>query len=160
VHPQPEFGREAADELRRVGAEPEACEDLVSHDGRGGGGTGHHACVGQIGHQVAELEVVRPEVVSPLGNTVRFVDRDQRTVDVAHQRAEPGKGESLGGNVGDLEFSARQRRDALAQFVAVERGEEGRPHAARRERATWSCISDTSGDTTSVVPLRTVAGSW
>ena len=35
-----------------------------------------------------------------------------------------------------------------------------RPGATRSSASTWSCIKDTSGDTTSVRSVRIKAGSW
>jgi hypothetical protein len=120
--------------LWRVGAEPQAGEDLVPHDRRRSGGAGHHACIGQVRDEVAQLQVVGAEVVSPFRDAVRLVDGHERTVDLAHERAEAREGEALRGDIGDLELAAGQRRHAPADLLAVQRGrQEGGVDAARGE---------------------------
>ena len=80
----------------------------------------------------------------------------------AQQRAEAGEGEPLGRHVDELEVPARHRRHA-APHLARRRGwRPGRWPATPRasSAATWSCISEISGEMTSVVPGSSVAGSW
>ena len=79
------------------------------------------------------------------------------------QRAEAGEREPLGRDV-DERVARRARRAPCAarSRSRVERGGQvrRRERRARRAPATWSCISATSGETTSVVPGSSAAGSW
>ncbi len=76
------------------------------------------------------------------------------TVELAQRAAEAREREALGRDVDELEAARARAREPLAHLVGGERrGEEGRRHArALRARCTWSCISETSGEMTRVVP--------
>jgi hypothetical protein len=82
--------------LRRVRGQAEADQDLVAHDGRGGGGAGEHARGGKLGQEAADLQVLGPEVVAPFADAVRLVDGHQRHRDVAAEAAEALEDEPLG----------------------------------------------------------------
>ena len=112
--------------------------------------------------RVREPEVVRPEVVPPLGHAVRLVDHEQADPRLSQPFQEAGRGEPLRRDV-QQPHTARDgavhgppvRRRVL---LAVDHGD-----AAGRDRSsasTWSCINDTSGETTSVRSVRISAGSW
>ena len=72
---------EAAEDLvaraRPVGA---ACADLAPHLGRRRGRAGENARRAQLLEELADAQVVGPEVVPPLRDAVRLVDRDELDV--------------------------------------------------------------------------------
>ena len=86
--------------------------------------------------QRADAPVVGAEVVAPLRDAVGLVDRDELHV-AARERLDERVGrEALGRRVDELVPPAQHGRLAAATLVGIERrGEEGRRHAARLERA-------------------------
>ena len=114
--------------------------------------------------RLRQLEVVGPEVVAPLGDAVRLVDHEHADADAGEGLDEPGRGEALGRDV--QQPHARPRADQLERLAVLadawrcELISTARPAAARSRPATWSVISDTSGETTTVTSLRISAGSW
>jgi hypothetical protein len=129
--------REAAEDLAvRARREAELRGDFGAHVGRRGGGAREHALRLQPIEQGADAQIVRPEVVPPLGDAVRFVDRDERRRPALERRDERVRGEALGRDVDERVLSPRERRLARAPLVEVERrGEVGRRDPARLERA-------------------------
>ena len=90
-----------------------------------------------------------------------LVDGDQRADEPAQERSEPRVGEPLGGDVGEGQAAGRELAEAAphlggsrveARYVAA------MPRASSAR--TWSCMSEMSGEMTSVVPPSSVAGSW
>jgi hypothetical protein len=127
--------REAAHELRRVGVEPEAVEDLVAHDRRRGRRAREHARAGKLAHEVADLHVFGPEVVAPFADAVSLVHRDQRTVDLAEKHAKAFERQPLGRDVDELEIAGGEPARARAQLLGVERrGQIRRRYAACLQR--------------------------
>ncbi len=64
-----------------------------------------------------------------------LVDRDERTVHLAEERAEPGEHEPLGRDVDERHLAPGDQRHAPAHLRCVERGSEiGRADSARLER--------------------------
>ena len=154
--------REAVDVLRRVRGQAEAGQDLVAHDGRGGGGAGEHARGGQLGEQAADLQVLRPEVVAPFADAVRLVDGHQRDGHVAQQAAEALEDEPLRGDVDQRVLALRPCAPSGGGPPARRGWRPGRSRSrrARPGPGTWSFIKATSGEMTSVVPRSDTAGSW
>ena len=130
------FGRAKPRTICGVSAgRPEARDDLVAHDGRRRRGAGEHARAGQLRQQLAELEVVRPEVVAPFADAVRFVDGDQRAGDPAQQAPKARRAEALGRGVEQPELAALGAREPPPDLTGLEgRRQIGRGHAAGRER--------------------------
>jgi hypothetical protein len=64
------------DRVGLVDAEPRA--DVVDDGGRGRRRQRQHALGAELAGALGELQVVRPEVVAPLGDAVRLVDREER----------------------------------------------------------------------------------
>lgn len=58
-------------------AQPEPIDDVRTHRWRRGGGQGDHRGTPQPVDRRTEPQVVRPEVVPPLGDAVRLVDDEQ-----------------------------------------------------------------------------------
>jgi hypothetical protein len=127
---------EAADHLRRFGAEAETDDDLVAHDRRGRRGAGQHPRRPELLEESADLQVLRPEVVAPLADAMGLVDRDERRREARGEGAEARVGETLGGDVGELEGAGPQPREPLAHLVGRQRRREDRRRdAALLERA-------------------------
>ena len=152
---------ERADELDGV-AQLQLRRD-VAPDARGRRrGERVQADAGKPRAQRAELPVLRAEVVAPLADAVRLVDRDEA------RRGRPSAGNSR----------CPPPRAARARHTGASTAPRGcrRPPtpSVRRERAvvdaasmpfctsvsTWSFISEMSGEMTSPRPPRTSAGAW
>ena len=114
------------------------------------------------GQALAEHAVVGPEVVAPLRDAVRLVDRDERRLAPGEHLGEAGHAEPLGRDEQEVEPPVEVGAAAPAATAARSRPEWMR--SARRPSAwsfaTWSSISAMSGLTTSVVPPRARPGSW
>ena len=122
--------REAAHVLGRVGGQAEPLEDLVAHHGRGRGGAGQEASLGQQGQELADLHVLGAEVVAPLADAVGLVDGHERALETSHELTEAIEGEPLRGHVGELVAAPGQGSHAPADLVAVESaGQVGGGHA-------------------------------
>ena len=116
----------------------------------------------QVARRVGEAEVVGTEVVAPLRDAVRLVDDEQaepRALDLLARS--PGEAKRSGAT-----YSSRSspRDGALERRAVLRRGllrvDERRRGPARsaRSASTWSCISETSGETTIVRSSRISAG--
>ena len=111
---------EAAD--RDVGiAQLQHLENVIAHLGRGGGGEG--GGLGMIEHLegLGEAQVVRPEIVTPLAETVRLIDRDEGDGHALERANEGAAAESLRRDVDELEFP----RAHLAEPLGLLGGREG-----------------------------------
>ncbi len=122
---------ERRDELPGVG-QLEPLGDLGAGGGRGGRGQGDPGDAGPALVQHRQAQVVRAEVVAPLGHAVRLVDREQADRRPVEQRHGLGHPEPLGRQVEQVELALQQRAlhvPALAQVLR--RVEEAGPHAER-----------------------------
>ena len=89
----------------------------------------------QVSEQAADLEILRPEVVSPLADAVRFVDGHERTAQIGEEAAEAGEAQPLRGDVDQLVVAPGHQAHAPAHLAAVHGGGEiRRGHAAGAER--------------------------
>jgi hypothetical protein len=81
---------------------------------------------------------------------MRLVDGEQRERGCVVQQAEEARRQqALGRHVEQVELAREQRALDRRGFARVQRRiQEGRAHAELAQRATWSCISAISGDTT------------
>ena len=122
---------EAGDVDGGVG-EPEPHAHVVARLGVGGGGAGHDGDAGEQLAQLPELDVLGPEVVSPLADAVRLVDGEQgdagraggavRAVGQPAQPLEEALGhERLGGDVQQVEFAGVQGAQHAARLAGLER---------------------------------------
>ena len=68
----------AQHDVVRLLREPEVLQDLAAHLGRRRRGAREHALGLQVLEERADAQVVRPEIVPPLRDAVRLVDRDER----------------------------------------------------------------------------------
>ena len=126
---------EAAHELRRVVRQPEPRDDLVADHRRRRRGAGEHARARQLRQQMAELQVIGPEVVAPFADAVRLVDGDQRAAQLREQSAEGRRSQALGRDVQEPQLAALGAREPPSDLRGLERRRQiGRGHAARGER--------------------------
>ena len=100
----------------------------VGNDGRRGGrGQRQHALGAELAGSLGELEVVGPEVVAPLRDAVRLVDREERDSSARELREEALVVEALGCDVEELQRAAAEPLADLALLVGTEaRVEPGR----------------------------------
>ena len=117
------------------GAEVEPLGDLLV--GLGGGGRGQrdprHLRPALVQHR--QGQVVRPEVVPPLGHAVRLVDREQRDLAPLQQPLGAGGLQRLGGQVEQVELPGGElglHHPALARVLGGV--EEAGPHTERPQR--------------------------
>ena len=112
----------------------------------------------------AEPEVVGPEVVAPLGDAVRLVDHEQARRDRGHPLEEPRRREALGRHVEQAQLARRRARWIVAALAAPScwalTSATRSPSPRAPSASTWSCMSATSGETTTVRSSRSSAGSW
>ena len=122
---------EAGDEhLRRPQAE--LADDVLAHPRGGRRGQRHHGHLRQGGPQPAQLPVLGPEVVAPLGHAVCLVDRDRGHVPAAQVLLPALQQQALRRGVQEAELAAVQAAQARTRRLRVEGGvQEGRRDAAR-----------------------------
>ena len=99
---------EAGDE-RAALAEIEPLDDLTPGRRVGGGGQRQARHGGKALVQHLELEIVGPEIVAPLRDAVRLVDREQREPAAAEQVQEPGRLQPLGRHVDEVQLAVAHR---------------------------------------------------
>ncbi len=113
-------------------AQPEAALDLPGDLHRRGRRRRHHRGPAERVDRLAEAQVVRPEVVPPLGDAVRLVDDEQPDPARVQGATERRGGEALRRGEHELCVAGLDRAQRLG-VVAVghPRGEHRGPHAAR-----------------------------
>ena len=148
---------------RACAGEAELLDDVVLHPRRGGGGERDHRRRPEQRQALAEQPVVGAEVVAPLRDAVRLVDRDEhRLAAWRASRGSRGRASRSGAmkrkssSPGEVVDADLPRRGAVAAGVDALGGEA----RSSRSLPTWSSISAMSGLTTSVVPPRASPGSW
>ncbi len=77
-------------------AQPESPDDLAPHLLSGGRGAGHHRRRPQPLDHAAQPQVIRAEVVAPLGDAVGLVDGEEVHAALGQRVEELGRGEALG----------------------------------------------------------------
>ena len=95
---------EAGDAHVRL-VQAEALDDVVADERVGGGGEGDDGGIAEAGAGGAEVAVAGAEVVAPLGDAVRLVDREEGDIDAAEPRDEATVGEALGRDVEEAEIA-------------------------------------------------------
>lgn len=97
IHAEAEIGAmEAAVKLAGAG-DAEVLADFLRDGGRGGGGEGEDARHLELPGDAGDFQVVRAEIVPPLGNAMRFIDRQQADVHGAKVLAKTAGCQPLGG---------------------------------------------------------------
>ena len=101
--------------------------DVVPHLRGGRGGEGHDRRVGKAFAQDPQVAVVGAEVVAPLGNAVSLINGDLADPDRPEKVAEAGHGQSLRGDVEDLQAARPGFGESFAGFARRHRAvDEGR----------------------------------
>ena len=140
----------------------EAGADVVDDRGRRRRRQRQHARGAELARPLRELEVVGAEVVAPFRDAVRLVDREERDLDARELRDEALVVEALRRDVEQAQLAAAQPLGDVAQPPSSERLESmraaGTPSAA--SASIWSFMSAISGETTTVTPSSSSAGSW
>ena len=115
---------ETTDDDGRV-AQVQGLDDIVAHDFRGGGGESDEGWVAEILAHTAESQIVRSEVVSPLAQTVRFINGQQAHLTFGKAAHEPLLRKSLGCDVENFQFAALELSHGLAIFLGTQGGVHG-----------------------------------
>ena len=99
---------EARHEHARVG-ERQPVDDLGAREGIGGGGErdARHRGIALV--QQRQAEVLGPEIVAPLRNAVRLVDREQGDARAIEELEAAGREEPLGRDVEKIELARGER---------------------------------------------------
>ena len=88
---------EIADEEQRI-AQRELLGDVAPHLPRRGRGVRVNRGVSELVPQQRELAIFRPEIVAPVADAMRLVDRERLRAHPLQQRAESGQRQPFGGN--------------------------------------------------------------
>ena len=122
-------------DVTRGRTQMESFDDVLPHAFRGRGGERHHRHVREYFAQGGDLPVLRTEVVSPLADTMRLVNRELADVPFRQIIEEPGQHQPLGRDVEQPEFAAVQSAQPRTRPAGAERGIQERcRHARRLER--------------------------
>ena len=120
---------EAGDD-QPVVADPQLGEDVGAGAGVGGGGQRQPGDVGETVEQGAEQAIVGAEVMSPLADAMRLVDREQRDGHFAEHPRETLARRAFGGSVEQVEIAPRQGiADGLR--ILADAGQRGGAKAVR-----------------------------
>ena len=125
---------EAVDEAGGFG-EPELLDDIVLHHGRGGGGQGDHRRRAEARQVAAEHAVVRPEVVAPLRDAVRLVDRDERRLALGEHLGKARDAQALRRDEEKVELAGEVIDASLPGGGAVAAGVDALDRAAQAPSA-------------------------
>ena len=107
LHRQPQIGPvEAVHEHRRRAAE-KLLQNIGARGGVGGGGERDRLHAAELRLHRAERRVFRPEVVAPLRDAMRLVDRQQRDLGALEEIERFGFHQPLGRDVDETQFAAR-----------------------------------------------------
>ncbi|OQC21505.1 MAG: hypothetical protein BWX70_03219 [Verrucomicrobia bacterium ADurb.Bin070] len=117
--------REAGDRdrrrLARRFAQPQLPYDILAHVGCGGGGHGQHPYGAELGQHLFQIEVVRPEIMAPLTDAVRLVDREERYLGLRQYFSEPPVAKTLRRHVDELVPARAHAVEPVRHLGAVHR---------------------------------------
>lgn len=102
------------------GLEIESFFDILLNPRCGRGRECHAYGVGEFLSYLHDLPVLGPEVVSPFGDAVGFVDSDAVHADIGEQFDDPGFEEGFGGDIQQLEFVSADFIDIMNIVFAGE----------------------------------------
>ena len=89
----------------------------------------------EVARGVGQAEVVRPEVVPPLGDAMGLVDHEQADARLAHPLDEPGRGEALRSHVEEAHLAGGRPLDHLGVRARVLLGVDERDAVREPARA-------------------------
>ena len=116
---------------------------------------------GEVFFQQAQVAVVGAEVMAPLRNAVRLIDRNQGHLQGLQKILDSLQGEPFRGDIQDFDFVVFSRE---ADIGYLRRRDEELMNSALTPQAckesTWSFINAISGETTRVMPSSISAGNW
>ena len=125
---------EARHVLRRV-AHLQLLTDVVPHAARGGGRQRNDRHFWKTPAQFGQLAVLRPEVVTPLADAMRLIDREPGDRPAGQLLKKAGREEALGCEVEQFEFSVVQSAKAATRLSGIQRRvQESRGNAGRLQR--------------------------
>ena len=102
------------------GVEPQDTDDVAADALGGGGGERGYGRPGrQAGDELADAEVRRTEILSPLRHAVGFVDGHQRDRHACGEVAEPFGFQSFGGHIQQFDVALRGLRQHHGLLVAA-----------------------------------------
>ena len=111
--------REAAHAEVRI-AELEMREDVSADFRRGGGCEGKDLRAAQLFHRLAQAQIIGPEVMPPLRETVRLIHREQGNLHLPQRGNEHAAAEAFRCDVDEFVFAAPHPGDALLLFIKRE----------------------------------------
>ena len=124
----------AGDELGGI-VELKLLHDVAPDQIGGGGGQGNARRRAELDPRLADLGVIGTEVVAPLADAVRLVNRQQTRLDLPHRFEKAAAAETLGGDIDQVVKIRLNLKNALALFVEVEGAiEQRRSNAALNQR--------------------------
>ena len=116
---------------------------------------------GKRSAQTAQVLVLGPEGGAPLRDAVGFVDGEEGDGQACESRQHALGHQPLRGHVEEPRLARRCAAPGGDIPVAVVGGVmQSAATPASRSAATWSCIKAISGETTTVSPSLTSAGTW
>ncbi len=115
-HRQPQIGPvEAVHENRRLAAE-KLCQNIGARRGIGRRGEGDRLHAAERRLHLAERRIFGTEVVAPLRNAMRLVDRQQRDLGALEQIERVGLHQPLRRDINETQFAARDGVEHRAVF--------------------------------------------
>jgi hypothetical protein len=135
------FGRSNPARTRPSSGNSELDEDVGAGLAVAGGGQGQDAALRAGVEQWPKQPVIGPEIMTPFGDAMGLVDRDQGERHLGDERAEALAGRPLGGDVEKIELAARSRArlSRRLESSSAEVSEAARIPKPSADRI-WSCI--------------------
>ena len=106
--------------------EAEAFDDVGARRRIGCCGERHARHAGEVAGDARQLAIFGPEVMAPLADAVRFVDRKEADVRFLQHLLEAGRHQTFGRDVEQLQAIGAEIVAHGARFVGIERGVEHR----------------------------------
>ena len=115
---------------RAASTKRKLADDVVLHDGGCGGSERHDGRGTQRREVLPQHAIIRPEIVTPLRNAMRFVNSDQRGLSLGQHFGESRHPKPLRRNEHELHFAVQIVAAGLSGCQAVHAGMHARDFAA------------------------------